>query len=41
MSKGQISKKNTKKEPARTKKEKRAAKIAKKNEKQNQGLINE
>jgi len=41
MSKGQVSKKNSKKEPTKTKKEKRAAKIAKKNEKQSQGLINE
>ena len=38
MSKGQNSKKTNKKEPARTMKEKKAAKRIKKEEKRNQGL---
>lgn len=38
MSKGQDSKKNTKKEPAKTMKEKKAAKRDKKSEKKNHGL---
>lgn len=38
MSKGQNIKKQTKKEPAMTMKEKKAAKRAKKEEKKNQGL---
>jgi hypothetical protein len=39
MSKGQNSKKGAKKEPAKTLKEKRAAKRDKKNEKTSQGII--
>jgi hypothetical protein len=39
MSKGHNSKKSTKKEPAKTMQEKKAAKREKKNEKMNQGLI--
>lgn len=39
MSKGQNSKKGLKKEPAKSLKEKRAAKKEKKNEKMNQGII--
>ena len=39
MSKGQNSKKGTKKEPAKTMKEKKAAKREKKNEKMNQGIL--
>ena len=38
MTKGQDSKKGTKKEPAKTLKEKRAAKKDKKNEKKHQGF---
>jgi hypothetical protein len=38
MSKGQKSKNGTKKEPAKTMKEKKAAKKDKKNEKRNSGL---
>jgi hypothetical protein len=41
MSKGQDSKKGTKKEPAKTMKEKKAAKRDKKNEKQNKGILNQ
>ena len=40
MSKGQDSKKSSKKEPAKTMKEKKAAKREKKNVKINQGLFN-
>ena len=40
MSKGLITKKSTKKEPAKTMKEKKAAKREKKNEKNNSGLLN-
>lgn len=40
MSKGQDSKKNIKKEPAKTLKEKKAAKREKKNEKSNSGILN-
>lgn len=39
MSKGQDRKKGTKKEPAKTMKEKKAAKREKKNEKLSQGLL--
>ena len=41
MSKGQNSKKGSKKEPARTMKEKKAAKRAKKNEKVNVGILDQ
>jgi hypothetical protein len=41
MSKGQNSKKGTKKEPAKTMKEKKAAKREKKMEKKNQGILNQ
>ena len=41
MSKGQNSKKSTNKEPAKTMKEKKAAKREKKNEKTNQGFFNQ
>lgn len=41
MTKGQDSKKGTKKEPAKTLKEKRAAKKAKKDEKKQQGFPRE
>jgi hypothetical protein len=41
MSKGHNSKKGTKKEPAKTMKEKKAAKREKKNEKANQGILNQ
>jgi hypothetical protein len=41
MTKGQDSKKGTKKEPAKTLKEKRAAKKAKKDEKKQQGFSRE
>ena len=41
MTKGQDSKKGTKKEPVKTLKEKRAAKKAKKDEKKNQGFPRE
>jgi hypothetical protein len=40
MSKGHNSKKGSKKEPARTMKEKKAAKREKKNKKMNQGILN-
>lgn len=40
MSKGQDSKGNSKKKPAKTMKEKKAAKREKKNEKLNSGLFN-
>lgn len=39
MSKGQVSKKDSKKKPAKTMKEKRAAKREKKDEKMKRGLI--
>lgn len=39
MSKGLITKKSTKKEPAKTMKEKKAAKRDKKNQKNNSGLL--
>ncbi|MFH1195366.1 MAG: hypothetical protein V1720_06615 [bacterium] len=39
MSKGQNSKSGSKKEPAKTMKEKKAAKREKKNEKRNHGLL--
>jgi hypothetical protein len=39
MSKGQNIRKGSKKEPAKTMKEKKAAKREKKNEKMNQGLL--
>jgi hypothetical protein len=39
MSKGQNSKGNTKKKPAKTMQEKKAAKREKKNEKQTQGMV--
>lgn len=41
MSKGQNSKSNSKKEPARTMKEKKAAKRDKKNERNNHGLLDD
>ncbi len=41
MSKGQDRKKGSKKEPAKTMKEKKAAKREKKNEKMNHGIINQ
>ena len=41
MSKGQDSKKATKKEPAKTQKEKKAAKRDKKNEKKSHGFLNQ
>jgi hypothetical protein len=41
MSKGQNSKKGLKKEPAKTMKEKKAAKREKKNEKMNPGILNQ
>lgn len=41
MSKGLITKKSTKKEPAKTMKEKKAAKRDKKNEKNKPGLLNQ
>ncbi len=41
MSKGQNSKKGLKKEPAKTLKEKRAAKKEKKNEKAHQGILDQ
>lgn len=41
MSKGQDRKKGSKKEPAKTMKEKKAAKRDKKNEKMNHGIINQ
>ena len=41
MSKGQDRKKGSKKEPAKTMKEKKAAKREKKNEKINPGIINQ
>ena len=41
MSKGQNSKKGMKKEPAKTMKEKKAAKREKKNEKASQGILNQ
>ena len=41
MSKGQNTKKGSKKEPARTLQEKRTAKRDKKNEKLNQGLLDQ
>jgi len=41
MSKGQNTKKVTKKEPAKTMKEKKAAKRDKKNEKNNHSILNE
>jgi hypothetical protein len=41
MSKGQDSKKGSKKEPAKTMKEKKAVKRDKKNEKQNKTILNQ
>ena len=41
MSKGQNTRKGSKKEPVKTMKEKKAAKREKKNEKMNQGLFNQ
>ncbi|MDO8550384.1 MAG: hypothetical protein Q7S39_09575 [Ignavibacteria bacterium] len=41
MSKGQNTKKGSKKEPLKTMKEKKAAKREKKNEKNNQGILNQ
>jgi|MGYP003397646517 hypothetical protein len=41
MSKGQDSKKGSKKEPAKTMKEKKAAKRDKKNEKNKPGILNQ
>lgn len=41
MSKGQDRKKGSKKEPAKTMKEKKAAKREKKNQKTNQGILNQ
>lgn len=41
MSKGQNNKSGSKKEPAKTMKEKKAAKRDKKNEKQNHGIIDD
>jgi len=41
MSKGQNSKGNSKKEPAKTMKEKKAAKRDKKNERNNHGLLDD
>jgi hypothetical protein len=41
MSKGHNSKKGTKKEPAKTMKEKKAAKREKKNGKMNQGILSQ
>jgi len=41
MSKGQNSKKDTKKEPVKTMKEKKAAKRDKKNEKNKPGILNQ
>jgi hypothetical protein len=41
MSKGQDRKKGSKKEPAKTMKEKKAAKREKKNEKMNPGILNQ
>jgi hypothetical protein len=41
MSKGQESKKDIKKKPLKTMKEKKAAKRDKKNEKQNLGILNQ